>query len=180
MSLRQISQRVGLHHSTLSRNVNKHRLTNDVKDRPRSEMSCITSRREGNALGRIVRHNLFANSTVLQRLVVPSVAICKNSPKSSEICWLSFKKTCKKMSTNTNTKMFPFAMVPSTSSMEFGLVVYWSDESCFLLHVTDDRMCVWRQPNTAERNIVETVPFGGGSVMVWDVYHMTVSLTSLQ
>ena len=161
MSLRQISQRVGLHHSTVSRNVNKHRLTNDVKDRPRSEMSCITSRREGNALGRIVRHNLFANSTVLQRLVVPSVAICKNSPKSSEICWLSFKKTCKKMSTNTNTKMFPFAMVPSTSSMEFGLVVYWSDESCFLLHVTDDRMCVWRQPNTAERNIVETVPFGG-------------------
>ena len=61
MSLRQISQRVGLHHSTVSRNVNKHRLTNDVKDRPRSERSCITSRREGNALGRIVRHNLFAN-----------------------------------------------------------------------------------------------------------------------
>jgi hypothetical protein len=47
--------------------------------------------------------------------------------------------------------------------------VHWSDESRFLLHVTDDRVCVWRQPNTAyaERNIVETVPFGGCSVMVW-------------
>jgi hypothetical protein len=40
---------------------------------------------------------------------------------------------------------------------------------CFLLHVTDGRVRVWRQPNTAyaERNIVETVPFRGGSVMVW-------------
>ena len=60
--------------------------------------------------------------------------------------------------------------------------VHWSDESRFLLHVTDGRVRVWRQPNTvyAERNIVETVPFGGGLVMVWDVYHMNVSLTSLQ
>ena len=35
--------------------------------------------------------------------------------------------------------------------------------------MTDGRVRVWRQPNTAyaERNIVETVPFGGGSVMVW-------------
>jgi hypothetical protein len=35
--------------------------------------------------------------------------------------------------------------------------------------VTDGRVRAWRQPNTvyAERNIVETVPFGGGPVMVW-------------
>jgi len=35
--------------------------------------------------------------------------------------------------------------------------------------VTDGRVRVWQQPITAyaERNIVETVPFGGGSVMVW-------------
>jgi hypothetical protein len=36
--------------------------------------------------------------------------------------------------------------------------------------VTDGRVRIWRQPHTAyvERNIVETVPFGGGSVMVWE------------
>lgn len=47
--------------------------------------------------------------------------------------------------------------------------IHWSDESRVLLHVTDGRVCVWRQNNTAyaEHNIVETVPFGGGSVMVW-------------
>ena len=75
------------------------------------------------------------------------------------------------MFTNTSTQSFPFAMVPNTSSMEFGLVEESSlfDEGRFLLHVTNGRVRVWRQPNTAyaERNIVETVPVGGGSVMVW-------------
>ena len=47
--------------------------------------------------------------------------------------------------------------------------VHWFDESHFMLQLTDGRVLIWRQPNTAydERNIVETVPFGGGSVMVW-------------
>ena len=67
MSLRQIVQRVGHHHSTVSRIVDTHRLTNDVKDRPRSGRSRITPRREDNALGRLVRRNPFANSSVLKR-----------------------------------------------------------------------------------------------------------------
>ena len=47
--------------------------------------------------------------------------------------------------------------------------VHWSDESRFLLHVTDGRMRVWRHRNTAytPRNIKPTIPYGGGSVMVW-------------
>jgi IS30 family transposase len=98
MSLRQIAQRVGHHHSTVSCIANKHRLTNDVKDRRRSGRSRITSRREDNDLGRLVRRNPFANSTF-----ATSVTICKNSLKSSEICWLSFQKTCKEMFTNTST-----------------------------------------------------------------------------
>ena len=71
MSLRQIVQGVDHHQSTVSRIVHKHRLTNDVKDRPRSRRSRITSRRENNALGRLVRRNLFANSTVLKRQWLP-------------------------------------------------------------------------------------------------------------
>jgi transposase len=41
--------------------------------------------------------------------------------------------------------------------------------SRFLLHVTDGQMRVWRHKNTAytPRNIQPTVPYGGGSVMVW-------------
>ena len=47
--------------------------------------------------------------------------------------------------------------------------IHWSDESRFLLHVTDGRMRVWRRKNTAytPRNIQPTVPYGEGSVMVW-------------
>ena len=55
MSLRQIGQRVGHHHSIVSRIVNKHRLTNDVKDCLRSGRSRDTPRREANALGWLVR-----------------------------------------------------------------------------------------------------------------------------
>jgi hypothetical protein len=120
MSLKQIAHCVGHHHSTISRIVNNHRLTNDIKDRTRSGRPRIASRREDKALGRLVRQNLFANSE--KTVVAPSVAICKNNPKSSEICWLSFKKTCKEMFTNTSTQSFLFAMVPNTSSMEFGLL----------------------------------------------------------
>ena len=86
MSLRQIAQRVGHHHSTVSRIVYKHRLTIDVKDRPRSGRSRITSRREDNALGRLVRRNPFAKYCFEKTVVAPSVAISKNSPKSSDIC----------------------------------------------------------------------------------------------
>jgi IS30 family transposase len=59
MSLRQIAQRVGRHHSTASRIVNKQRVTTDIMDRPRSGRSRITSRREDNALGRLVIRNSF-------------------------------------------------------------------------------------------------------------------------
>jgi hypothetical protein len=47
--------------------------------------------------------------------------------------------------------------------------IHWSDKSRFLLHVTDGRMRVWRHKNIAytPRNIQPTVPYGGGSVMVW-------------
>ena len=44
--------------------------------------------------------------------------------------------------------------------------IQWSNECRFLLH---GRMRVWRHKNTAytPRNIQPTVPYGGGSVMVW-------------
>ena len=47
--------------------------------------------------------------------------------------------------------------------------IHMSNESWFLLHVTDGRMRVWRRKNTAytPRNIQLTVPYGGGSVMIW-------------
>ena len=47
--------------------------------------------------------------------------------------------------------------------------IHWLDESRFLLHVTDGRMRVWRQKNMVytPRNIQPTVPYAGGSVIIW-------------
>jgi hypothetical protein len=47
--------------------------------------------------------------------------------------------------------------------------IYWSDESWFMLHITDGRMRVWRQKNMAytPRNMQPTVSYGGDSVMIW-------------
>ena len=55
--------------------------------------------------------------------------------------------------------------------------IHWSDENCFLLHMPDGRTHVWRQRNAAyvANSIQETTPFGGGSVMVWDVFRMIAS-----
>jgi hypothetical protein len=70
-------------------------------------------------------------------------------------------------------------MVLSTTWLEFKDMVQnpWSDESRFLLDVTDGQMRVWRHKNTAytPRNIQPTVPYGGGSVMVGGVSLMTAS-----
>ena len=48
-----------------------------------------------------------------------------------------------------------------------------------MLHVTDGRMLVWRQINTVytPRNIQPTVPYGGGSIMIWVVSFIIASWT---
>ena len=62
-------------------------------------------------------------------------------------------------------------MVPKTSSVEFGLVEEGSSVRRKSLLVAHDRWQSAHMATTehcyAERNIVETVPFGGGSVVVW-------------
>ena len=53
--------------------------------------------------------------------------------------------------------------------------VNWTDECRFLLHMTDGRTRVWRQLNAAS-NIQETIPFGDGSVMVWECVSLDCKL----
>ena len=185
MSLKQIAQRVVHRHSTVSRIVNTHRLTNGVKDLPRSGKPRITSRREDNALRRLVRRNPFVNSTVLKRQWLPhrllSAGTVRNRLKS--VGYRSRRPVKRCLLTQAHKA---FRLQWCQTRRQWNLAswrkVHWSVESRFLLYVTDGRARIWRQPNTvyAERNIAETVSFGGGSVMVWGVYHMTVRLTSLQ
>ena len=77
-------------------------------------------------------------------------------------------------------RRMPFAISPVLKqhwlpNRRLSTRIRWSDESRFLLHVTNGRMRVWKHKNTAStpRNIQPTVPYGGGSVMVWGVSLMT-------
>ena len=101
-------------------------------------------------------------------MVAPSVAICKNSLES--VGYRSRSPVNRCLLTQAHKA---FRLQWCQTRRQWNLAswrkVQWSDESRFLLHVTDGRLRVWRQPNTAyaEGNIVETVPFGESSVMVW-------------
>ena len=50
--------------------------------------------------------------------------------------------------------------------------IHWSDESRFLIHMTDGRPWIWRRSNEAynQQMIYATEPFGGGSVMMWGCF----------
>ena len=125
--------------------INKHRLTNDVKDRSRSGRPRIISRREDNALGRLVRRNPFAISTVLKRQWLPHRLL---SARTVRICLKSVGyrsrrpvNTC--LLTQTH-KAFRLKWYQTSRQWNLASLrkVHWSEESRFLLHVTDDRVRV--------------------------------------
>ena len=54
----------------------------------------------------------------------------------------------------------------------FGKKVFWSDETKFELFGRNSATCVWRKNGTAfkKHNIIPTVKFGGGSIMIWGCF----------
>ena len=66
MSCRAIARQLGYHHSVITRLVQKHAQTNDVKDRARSGRSKVTFVREDRALLWHVRRLPFTSAPVLR------------------------------------------------------------------------------------------------------------------
>jgi transposase len=155
MSFKAIGRQMGYHYTVVSRLVRKHTQTNNVKDLPRSGRPRVTSDRDDRALQRLVRRMPFATSPVLKQQWLPnrrlSTRTVRNRLKSAG---LKSRRVIKR---------------PRDWNLRIWRKIHWSDESRFLLHVTDGRMRVWRHKNTAytPMNIQPTVPYGGGSVMVW-------------
>jgi len=134
MSLGQIAQRVGHHHSTVSCIVNKHRLTNDVKDRSRSGRPRLTSPREQNVLGRLVRRNSFANSTVLKRLWLPhrllTARTVRNRLKSVDYRSKRSAKRCL-LTQAHKTFRLQWCQIRRQWNLASQRKVHWSDESSY-------------------------------------------------
>ncbi len=172
MSYKAIGRQLGIHYTVVSRLVRKHQETHDVKDRPRSGRPPVTSQRENRTLQRLVRRDPFASSPVLKRrwnLRRPvSTRTVRNRLKAAG---LRSRRVIRRplLEHRHRRDRLAWCRARRRWNLRSWRRVHWSDESRFLLHVTDGRARVWRARNTAytPRNIRPTVPFGGGSVMVW-------------
>jgi len=172
MSFKAIGRQMGYHYTVVSRLVRKHTQTNNVKDLPRSGRPRVTSDRDDRALQRLVRRMPFATSPVLKQHWLPnrrlSTRTVRNRLKSAG---LKSRRVIKRplLADRHRRSRLAWCLARRGWNLRTWRKIHWSDESRFLLHVTDGRMRVWRHKNTAytPRNIQPTVPYGGGSVMVW-------------
>lgn len=172
MSFKAIGRQLGYCHSVISRLIRKHQTTGHVKDLPRSGQPKKTTPRNDRNLARLVRREPFATSTLLKRLWLPHTPLSSRTVRRRlSALGLKSRRVIKRPALSDNHKRLrlQWCLARQQWNLRSWRRVHWSDESRFLLHVTDGRMRVWRHRNTAfvPRNIHPTVPYGGGSVMVW-------------
>jgi hypothetical protein len=173
MSFKAIGRQMGYHYAVISRLVRKHTQTNNVKDLPRSGRPRVTSDLDDRALQRLVRRMPFATSPVLKQHWLPnrrlSTRTVRNRMKSAGIKSRGIIKHPLLEDRHPRSRL-AWCLARRGWNFRTWRKIHWSDESRFLLHVTDDRMRIWRHKNIQPippRNIQPTVPYGGGSVMVW-------------
>jgi hypothetical protein len=141
--------------------------TNQQCERP-----WVTSDRDDRALQRLVRRMPFATSPVLKQHWLPnrrlSTGTFRNRLKSGG---LKSRRVIKRplLADRHRRSRLAWCLARRGWNLRTWRKIHWSDESRFLLHVTDGRKRVWRHKNTAYApwNIQPIVPCGGGSVMVW-------------
>jgi hypothetical protein len=180
MSFKAIGRQMGYHYTVVSRLVRKHTQTNNVKDLPRSSRQRVTSDRDNRALQRLVRQMPFATSPVLKQHWLPnrrlSTRTVRNRLKSAG---LKSRRVIKRplLADRHRRLRLAWCLARRGLNLRTWRKIHWSDESRFLLNVTDGRMRVWRHKNAAysPRNIQPTVSYGVGSVIVWGVSFMTAS-----
>lgn len=172
MSYKAIGRQIGYHYTVISRLVRKHAATQEVRDRPRTGRPTVTTDRENRSLGRLVRRNPFANSTYLKQQWLPGRQISSRTVRNRlRDDGLRSRRVIRRplLTDRHRRERLNWCRARQNWNLRNWRKIHWSDESRFLLHVTDGRTRVWRRRNTAyaQRHISPTVPFGGGSVMVW-------------
>ena len=139
-----------------------------MKNLPRSGRPRVTSDRDDRALQRLVRRMPFATSPILKQHWLPnrrlSTRTVRNRLKSAG---LKLKRDIKRplLEDRYRRSRLSWCLARRGWNLRKWRKIHWSDESRFLLQVTDGRMRAWRHKNTAyaPRNIQSKVPYGGGS-----------------
>ena len=134
----------------------------------------VTSDRDDRALQRLVRRMQFANSPVLKQHWLSTTRTVRNRLKSTGL-------KSRRVIVGRSTTAITFGMVFSTTWLEFKDMAQDPLVRREPVSASCNRwpMMVWKHKNTAHtpKNIQPTVPYGGGSVMVWGVSLMTASRT---
>ena len=164
-------QIIGMHTTGMSFKAIGRSQTNNVKALPRSGRPRVTSDRDDRALQRSVRRMSFKTSPILKQQWLPnrrlSTRTVRNRLKSAGLKSRRVIKRPLLADRHRQTRLL-WCLTRRGWNIRTWRKIHWSDESRFLLRVTDGRMRVWIHTNTAyaPRNIHPTVPYGGGSVMV--------------
>jgi transposase len=187
MSFKAIGRQMGYHYAVVSRLVRKHTQTNNVKDLPKSGRPRVTSDRDDRALQRLVRRMPFATSPELKQHWLSnrrlSTRTVRNRLKSAGLKSRRIIIRPLLLDQHRRTRL-AWCLARRDWNLSTWRKNHWSDESQFLLHVSDGRVRVWRHKHTAytRRNIQPTVPYGRGSVMVWGciAHDCKLDLVSIQ
>jgi transposase len=152
MSFKVIGRQMGYHYTVVSRLVRRHTQTNNVKDLPRSGRPRVTSDRDDRALQRLVRRMPFATSPVLKQHWLPnrrlSTRTIRNRLKSAGF---KSRRVIKRplLADRHQRTHLAWCLTWRGWNLRTWHKIHWSDESRFLLHVTDGQTRVWRHKNTA-------------------------------
>lgn len=159
-------------HSVVSRLVQKFRQTGHVKDRRRSGRPKKTTARDDRALVLNARRNPRSHSGILrsQWRLGYRVSLSTVRRRLHARGIRSYRPIKRPQLTRQHMRARrDWCFAWRNWNLRSWRRIHWSDESRFLLHVTDGRIRVWQERRTAfhQRNILPTVAFGGGSVMIW-------------
>ena len=187
LSFKEIARRTGRHCSTIGRLARKHAQTNDVKNRRPSGRPRVTSAREDRNLIRLARRYPFSSSPSLKRQWLPHRRFSNQTVRNRlKAAGLKSRRPIKRPKLTNNHKQLRLAWCRERIgwNLRSWQKIHWSDESRFLLHAVDGRVKIWRRPGTAyaPRYIMPTVPYGGGSVMVWGClsFHCKLDLLTIR
>jgi hypothetical protein len=147
MSFKYVWRQMFYHYSVVSRLVRKYTQTNTVKDLPRSGVPYVSSQCEDRQLHRLVRWMPFANNPVLKRQWLLnrriSARTVTNRLKSAGLKSKAVIKSTM-LSVRYQQLRLTWCLARSFLNLRTLLMIHWSEESRFLIHVTDGRIRVWR------------------------------------
>jgi transposase len=144
MSFKAIGRRMGYHYTVVSRLARKHTQTNHVKDLPRPQ---LTSDRDEKVLQRLVRRMPFATSLVLKQHWVSNRRVSTKTVRHHlKSAGLKSRRVIKRplLVTRHRRTRLTWCLARRGLNLKTWRKIHWSDESRFLLHVTDGRIKVCR------------------------------------